>query len=83
MPSTTKKTTKTTTNASTKKPKAPRTPPATKRKTAAPGAPRRVSTRVPNLDQPLDLSNVKLSKGAKSLIGGVAADHMLSSVLGQ
>jgi len=46
---------------------------------ASSAAPRRSSGRVPNLDQPLDLSGFKFSKGAKaelakaSFAAGVAA----------
>ena len=41
---------------------------------AIPAASRRSSGRVPNLDQPLDLSGIKFGKGAKAqLFAGVKA----------
>ena len=52
-----------------KKPAAKATKPA-----ASSAAPRRSSGRVPNLDQPLDLSGIKFGKGAKAqLFAGVKA----------
>ena len=47
---------------------------------ATPPAPRK-SGRVPNLDQPVDLSAVKMSGGAKALLGG-ECDRKLAATFG-
>ena len=47
---------------------------------STPPAPRK-SGRVPNLDQPVDLSGVKMSGGAKALLGG-ACDRKLAAAFG-
>ena len=47
---------------------------------STPPAPRK-SGRVPNLDQPVDLSGVRMSGGAKALLGD-ACDRKLFSAFG-